>query len=122
HRPLARFDPVNVLFLAPIRHREDPAAIGGQQQFDRNDLRRWHVHRGGLKPFFRHGEERRATRPGKGMLGPPPRLPTPRATYRGAPARRSVAQLVEHRSPKPRVVGSSPSTPASFFPDSTVLT
>ena len=26
---------------------------------------------------------------------------------------RSVAQLVEHRSPKPRAVGSSPSTPAS---------
>src|SRR6185369_5708920 len=25
---------------------------------------------------------------------------------------RSVAQLVEHRSPKPRAVGSSPSTPA----------
>src|ERR1700743_3681657 len=25
--------------------------------------------------------------------------------------RRSVAQLVEHRSPKPRAVGSSPSTP-----------
>ena len=28
--------------------------------------------------------------------------------------RRSVAQLVEHRSPKPRAVGSSPSTPATF--------
>src|SRR3546814_11678387 len=28
---------------------------------------------------------------------------------------RSVAQLVEHRSPKPRAVGSSPSTPASFL-------
>src|SRR5688572_24236536 len=27
---------------------------------------------------------------------------------------RSVAQLVEHRSPKPGVGGSSPSTPASF--------
>ena len=27
--------------------------------------------------------------------------------------RRSVAQLVEHRSPKPRAGGSSPSTPAS---------
>ena len=29
--------------------------------------------------------------------------------------RRSLAQLVEHRSPKPRVVGSSPPTPASSF-------
>ena len=28
---------------------------------------------------------------------------------------RSVAQLVEHRSPKPGVGGSSPSTPAKFF-------
>ena len=28
--------------------------------------------------------------------------------------RRSVAQLVEHRSPKPGVVGSSPIAPASF--------
>ncbi len=28
--------------------------------------------------------------------------------------RRGLAQLVEHRSPKPRVVGSSPSAPASF--------
>ena len=27
---------------------------------------------------------------------------------------RSVAQLVEHRSPKPGVVGSSPPTPARF--------
>ena len=27
---------------------------------------------------------------------------------------RGVAQLVEHRSPKPRVVGSSPSAPAIF--------
>ncbi len=27
---------------------------------------------------------------------------------------RSVAQLVEHRSPKPVVVGSSPSAPARF--------
>ena len=32
------------------------------------------------------------------------------ATSRGGT--RSVAQLVEHRSPKPRAVGSSPSTPA----------
>ena len=30
-----------------------------------------------------------------------------------APRPRSIAQLVEHRSPKPRVVGSSPSAPAS---------
>jgi hypothetical protein len=29
---------------------------------------------------------------------------------------RSLAQLVEHRSPKPRVVGSSPPTPASSSP------
>ena len=28
---------------------------------------------------------------------------------------RSVAQLVEHRSPKPGVAGSSPATPASYF-------
>ena len=28
---------------------------------------------------------------------------------------RSVAQLVEHRSPKPGAGGSSPSTPAMFF-------
>ena len=28
---------------------------------------------------------------------------------------RSVAQLVEHRSPKPGAVGSSPSAPAIFF-------
>lgn len=28
---------------------------------------------------------------------------------------RSVAQLVEHRSPKPRVVGSSPTSPAIFL-------
>ncbi len=27
---------------------------------------------------------------------------------------RGIAQLVEHRSPKPRVEGSSPSAPASF--------
>gem|GEM_PF-5542591 len=27
---------------------------------------------------------------------------------------RGLAQLVEHRSPKPRVVGSSPSAPARF--------
>ena len=27
---------------------------------------------------------------------------------------RGLAQLVEHRSPKPRVVGSSPSAPANF--------
>ena len=34
--------------------------------------------------------------------------------YSPAPAlRRSVAQLVEHRSPKPRAGGSSPSTPAN---------
>ena len=31
------------------------------------------------------------------------------------PLHRSVAQLVEHRSPKPRAVGSSPSTPARFL-------
>src|SRR5581483_4651906 len=30
--------------------------------------------------------------------------------------RRSVAQLVEHRSPKPRAGGSSPSTPATILP------
>src|SRR3569832_1329322 len=29
-----------------------------------------------------------------------------------APPRRGIAQLVEHRSPKPRVEGSSPSAPA----------
>ena len=33
--------------------------------------------------------------------------------YSPHPAPRSVAQLVEHRSPKPRAGGSSPSTPAS---------
>src|SRR3546814_9614108 len=31
---------------------------------------------------------------------------------RGAPRPRGIAQLVEHRSPKPRVVGSSPTAPA----------
>ena len=37
---------------------------------------------------------------------------------RNSPNRlRSLAQLVEHRSPKPRVVGSSPPTPASLFTD-----
>ena len=35
------------------------------------------------------------------------RFPSP------APYLRSVAQLVEHRSPKPGAVGSSPSTPAN---------
>ena len=30
-------------------------------------------------------------------------------------SRRSVAQLVEHRSPKPRVGGSSPSGPATNY-------
>ena len=35
---------------------------------------------------------------------------------RAPSACRSVAQLVEHRSPKPRAVGSSPSTPASIAP------
>ena len=29
--------------------------------------------------------------------------------------RRGVAQLVEHRSPKPRVAGSSPVSPAKAF-------
>jgi hypothetical protein len=64
------------------------------------------------------------------------RLPPPRAAAKSAPlaamsrtrrradslparcslsgVSRSVAQLVEHRSPKPRAVGSSPSTPATI--------
>src|SRR5450631_168037 len=40
---------------------------------------------------------------------------------RRAVAQRAVAQLVEHRSPKPAVGGSSPSCPAYFF-DPTVRT
>ena len=40
------------------------------------------------------------------------RAPARCATSRSDRGRRSIAQLVEHRSPKPRVVGSSPSTPA----------
>ena len=41
-------------------------------------------------------------------------LPSRAGHLRGPPRCRSVAQLVEHRSPKPRAVGSSPSTPAIF--------
>ena len=36
----------------------------------------------------------------------------PRRYVPASRTRRSVAQMVEHRSPKPRAVGSSPSTPA----------
>src|SRR3546814_1825495 len=42
------------------------------------------------------------------LLRSPPRLANGRLS-----GSRSVAQLVEHRSPKPRAVGSSPSTPAN---------
>ncbi len=34
---------------------------------------------------------------------------------------RSVAQLVEHRSPKPGVVGSSPSAPAIFGSNAVIM-
>src|SRR5918994_7965467 len=39
---------------------------------------------------------------------PPWKMPDPKA---GEPAQRSVAQVVEHRSPKPGVAGSSPAGP-----------
>lgn len=36
--------------------------------------------------------------------------------YKSKPDRRGVVQLVEHRSPKPSVVGSNPATPANRKP------
>jgi hypothetical protein len=47
-------------------------------------------------------------------IGAPPMLETARIDSAADP-HRSVAQLVEHRSPKPGVAGSSPATPASII-------
>src|SRR6478672_9765100 len=46
-------------------------------------------------------------------IGAPPMLQTARIGGDAQVLRRSVAQLVEHRSPKPGVAGSSPATPAN---------
>ncbi len=75
-RPLLRLDPEDIGIIARIRHREYPAAIGGQQQFGRND--RWgsRLHAPPITACAGDGEQKRA----------PSSLPSPCLAYRGANA------------------------------------
>ena len=103
-RAFARLHPEQFIIVAAVRHREDPAAIG-QQQHGRID------HSGGGRTMHRgHPITFCAARGGRGGTV----LPSPQPAPNGKSACRGVAQLVEHRSPKPRACGSSPHTPAIF--------
>ncbi len=108
-RPLARLHPIDVLRLAIVGHGKDADRIGLKQQY-------------GVQGHYDDGltEPTRRTRAAlhyATALGPSTRrcpLALPEAPRYSALLRRhrSVAQLVERRSPKPNVLGSNPGTPA----------
>ena len=97
-----RLDPEYVGIIPAVGHRKDAAAIGEHQQLGIDAARGGGaVHRA---QYSRGGE---AGQKGCSCQAPCQLLRAPRAY-------RSVAQLVEHRSPKPSAGGSNPSTPAIF--------
>ena len=100
-RPALWLYPEHLWIVARIGHGEIASAVGHQQRFGIDDR----GHEAALANLAAGGER---------AAHKPPCFPQ-NLRLLACPARRSVAQLVEHRSPKPRAVGSSPSTPASYL-------
>ena len=91
--PHFRLYPEYIGVVTTVRHRENSRSVSLEQQLGRD--------REGI--VAGHNWQECVS------VGCIPRV----NPLRGQSEHRSVAQLVEHRSPKPRAVGSSPSTPAS---------